>query len=190
MKVFWFDTETSGLDEKKNGIISIAYVIEIDGEVEASGELYSNCTDKQIEDGALKVNGFTRDQIESFPPPKEMYDQLSKILAIYVDKFDRSDKFVAAGYNVQFDVRFLRQLWYDSGDKYFGSWFAYGVIDPSQVLRFLEYAGDSFVAGGKLTEVAARLGIATEGAHTALSDVYMAMNITKELLRGISKPTK
>lgn len=183
MKVFWFDCETSGLDEKKHGIISLAYCVEIDGEIKEKGELFSNCEGKEIDDRALEINCFTRERIATFPSPHMMYLELTRIFGRYIDRYNKQDKFIAGGYNVQFDMKFLRQLW---EDDYFWSWFAFGVIDPSQILRFLEYAKGTRQAGGKLTEVAQSLGIEVENAHDALADIETTIAVTKALIRDIS----
>jgi oligoribonuclease (3'-5' exoribonuclease) len=41
VKIFWFDTETTGLDPVVNSIVQLAAIIEIDGEVvPPTDELY------------------------------------------------------------------------------------------------------------------------------------------------------
>jgi DNA polymerase-3 subunit epsilon len=186
VKIFWFDTETSGLDEKENGIISLAYKVEIDGNIEEEGELFSNCAEKLIEGSALAINGFTLAQMSAFPTASAMYQELINVFSRYINRYDKNDKLIAGGYNVQFDMRFLRQLWLDNGDKYFGSWFAYGVIDPSQVLRFLEYAKGSANIGGKLVDVAVHYGVDVENAHDAMADINMTIAVTKAMIDELS----
>lgn len=187
MKVFWFDCETTGVDPVKNGIITLAYVVEIDGEEYESGELRANpghLPGKEIDPRALEVNGITRGEIATYPTPNGMKRTLETIMGRYVDKFDRSDKFVAGGYNVGFDVGFLRQLWTDCGDPYFGNWFAFGTIDPSQIIRFLQYTGElPAFAEGKLSQVAERFGVSSVGAHDALADIRMTIEIVRKIRR-------
>lgn len=187
MKVFWFDTETSGIDPNRHGIISLAYAIEIDGQFPEHGKLFSNCTGKEIEDGALKVNGFTREEIAAFPPPIEMYRSLTILFEKYVDKYDKNDKWIAGGYNVNFDVGFLHQLWLDCNDNYFGSWFAFSVIDPIQIIRFLQYAGYDFPTSAKLSVIAEHLGIDNSNAHDALSDIRMTIQVVRKIQKLIEE---
>jgi DNA polymerase-3 subunit epsilon len=183
MKVFWFDTETSGLDPAKHGIISLAYAVEIDGQTVAEGELFSNCEGKAIEDSALKVNGFTREQIDTFPLPQKMYHDLADLFGQYVDKFDREDKFYAGGYNVAFDMAFLRQLWTDCHDNYFGSWFYFGHIDPAALIPVMRYMGmDVSPRSFKLTDVAAYLGLDITGAHDAQADIALTRKVIEILI--------
>lgn len=182
MKVFWFDTETSGTDHNKNGIIQLGYLLEVDGEVKERGEITANCAAKEISDGALKVNGYTRAQIAGFQPASHMYKELHSLFSKYVSPYDRSDKLIAAGYNVDFDLRFLRRLWYDNGDKYFGSFFAFAPIDPSVIFRYLQREAilDPII---KLTlsDMAEYLGVSSEGAHDAMTDVLMTRAVTEAL---------
>lgn len=182
MKVFWFDVETSGLDPDRHGIIQLAYVIEIDGEIEEHGVMMSNCTQKEINASALEVNGYTQEQIQAHPTPVDMYQALSLVLSRYVDKYDRSDKFVMGGYNVGFDAAFLRKLWDDCGDRYFGSWFGYGTVDPSQIVRFLQYAG---ILGEqtsmRLADLADMYGVRREVTHDALEDIQMTIDVVNAM---------
>ena len=185
MKIFWVDCETSGLDSKENGIIQLAYIIEIDGVEKESGELFSNCAGKRMDQSALTINGYATDGIRQFPSSKEMYKKLVSIFSKYVDKYDREDKFTIGGYNVKFDRAFLSQLWYDNGDKYFGSWFNFGDIDPSQIVRFLQYCGWTFPAKMKLIDLAEYFNISTENAHDALADIRMTIDIVKEIKKAM-----
>ena len=185
MKVFWFDCETTGVDSVENGIIQLAYIVEIDGKEVQSGELFSNCSGKKIEQRALEVNGFLEEDIKSFPSPFDMYRKLIDIFDTYISKFDRGDKFIAGGYNVDFDMIFIRQLWKESRDNYFGSWFGFGHIDPSQIIRFLQYSGKPFKAQAKLVDIANSYGISIENAHDALADVRMTIEVVKAIQKEI-----
>ena len=193
MKTFWFDLETSGLDPARHGIISLAYQVEIDGHTATSGSLFSNCRGKEIEDSALKVNGYTREQIEKFLHPPAMYEELADLFSRFVDKFDRDDKFYVGGYNVaSFDMPFLRQLWKDNGDAYFGSWFYYGAIDPGALLPVLRYAGVElpYMPSSKLTDVARALGAPAallDHAHDSQADLTLTRFVTARLV-GLIHP--
>lgn len=75
-----------------------------------------------IEQEALDVAGVTLEQVQSYQPMEEGYRQLVGILSKYVNKFDKRDKMYLVGYNnAGFDNNFLRALFTQCGDKYFGS---------------------------------------------------------------------
>lgn len=183
MKIFWFDTETSGLEPGRNGIIQLAYIVEIDGKIKEKKILNSNCNGKELDQRALDVNGYTREQISEFPDHMEMYLDLIDTLSKYVNKFDRADKFFIGGYNAGFDRRFLQQLWMENNDKYFGSFFHYPMIDPSAILPVLQIAGAAYPGSDyKLTSVAEWLGIDLANAHDALADIEATRSVCIELM--------
>jgi DNA polymerase III subunit epsilon len=185
MKVFYFDTETSGVNDRENGIIQLAYMLEIDGTIEKEGELFSNCEGKQITERALEINRYTPDMIKGFPPPSDMYKKLHALFNKYVNAYDRTDKMIAAGYNADFDLRFLRRLWFDNGDKFFGSFFAFGILDPGPLFRYLQWKNIIPFEDAKmtLTDIATYFAIDTTDAHDALADIKM----TREILLKIDK---
>jgi len=183
MKVFWFDTETSGTDPKRNGIIQLAGIMEVDGEEVERIVLYGDCADKEVEQKALEINGFKSEQLLGFPSKVTMYHHLHAFFARHVNPFDKGDKMIAGGYNVDFDVRFLRQLWYECGDRYFGSFFAFGTLDPAALFRYMQWRGIIVDYNNKLrlTDLAEYLGIETAGAHDAMVDIEMTMKVMHSL---------
>lgn len=183
MKIFWFDVETGGLDETKNPILQLAYVVEIDGERRASGEFRSRgFTGCVIQTKALEVNGLTIEEIPTFGTEEAMYKSLMDLLAAYVNRYDKNDKFVLGGYNVKFDEKFLRALWERQGDRFFGAWFGFNAIDPSNVIRFLQYAGKMpNLSRMRLVDVAKALGVERPNAHDAMVDIEMTIDVTNKL---------
>jgi len=186
MKVCWIDTETSGLDPFKDGIIQLAFIIDIDGEVKEKGTLYSNCEGKNINQKALDCNGFTLEKIKTFSPPKEMYKSLKQVLSKYVDPYNKNKegRFYFAAYNATFDFGFISQLWKDQNDPYLFSFFNFGFVDPSSFVRFLQYSGVSFPAALRLDDLANALGVVPQGRlHDALTDITLTRDCTLEMAR-------
>ena len=182
MKVLWFDCETSGIAPYRHGIIELAYQLEINGKTAAEGVLHSNCDGYEIDDAALEVNKFNRQALAEFSSPHHMYLALAALFAGHVDKYERDDKLIAGGYNVEFDVNFLRALWDRSKDEYFGSWFAFGVLDPARIVRFLQYTGKvPWFSKMTLVELAKYYGVERPDAHDALADITMTRDIVAKI---------
>jgi DNA polymerase-3 subunit epsilon len=179
MKIFWFDTETSGLDPVKNAIISLAALVEIDGQiVERVNLTMCPAPGKVIEDGALKVNGFSREQLLTFPPSADVFEQLRDFMDSYLEKYNKQDRFVAAGYNVGFDLRFLEQFFRENGDTYLYARLFGAPLDVMSVVRFMQVAGVfPKTLDNKLSTVAKAIGINTENAHDAMADIEMTRAI-------------
>ena len=183
-KVFWFDVETTGLDAQKQDVIQLAYMIEIDGEVKESGNVFMQpFSYENISQEALNVHGTTIEQLKSYQEPSSAYIELHKVLGRYVNKYDKTDKFQPAGYNVRFDLDFLKQFFIKNDDEYFGSFFNYKGIDPLPVLYFFDGTGRiNPLKNYKLETVCEYFEIGID-AHDALSDI----RATKMLVERLSE---
>lgn len=178
-KILWIDTETTGLDPKENDIWQLAYLIEIDGEVVDGQNMYIRPFDfNNIDDEALEVGGITVEKLlEIELTTEQAVAQIKRTWKKYIDKFNRDDKFVIAGYWVHFDAGFVRQMFHKAGDKYgIGSWCFSPLMDVST------FVGTAIARHGwrfpnyKLETVCDRLGIQIE-AHDALSDIYATRSL-------------
>lgn len=131
MKLLFFDLETTMVKFWRNGIHQIGGIVDIDGqETERFDIRLAPNPAATIEQEALDVAGVTLEQVQSYQPMEEGYRQLVGILSKYVNKFDKRDKMYLVGYNnAGFDNSFLRALFQQCGDKYFGSWFYPNCMD-------------------------------------------------------------
>lgn len=180
-KLFYFDVETTGLNAYKNGIIQLACIVEIDGEVrcEKTWDIKTFPQDI-IDDKALEINGKGRDDIYSFMHPEQAYGEIIACMTEFVDKFNRNDKFYPAGYNVKFDLDFLSAFFRKNNDNYFGSWFKSTPLDPMYYLAVLELKNKIKLENYKLETVCDNFGIKVD-AHDALSDI----KATRELIHKL-----
>jgi DNA polymerase-3 subunit epsilon len=135
---------------------------------------------------ALKVNSLTIEQLKTFTTPKETYNNLIKIFSKYIDKFNRNDKFIAVGYNVGFDINFMRSFFLKQGDKYFGSWIDYHTIDVMQLAFIAHYLGKIKLENYKLETLCNHFGISIK-AHDALEDIVATRSLFNKLIKFISK---
>ena len=181
MKICYFDVETTGIDPEDQDILQFAYIIEIDGEVEKKGSLFTQpFRYETISPDALKVNNLTIEQIRKFPPPEQVHAEMIEIFDEFIDRYDRTDKFYPAGYNVGFDIQFLHNFFRKNNDKYFGSWFNWHKIDPLSILYFMEYAGLISLENYKLETVCNHFNIVLD-AHEAGSDITATRKLIKLL---------
>lgn len=185
-KICFLDVETTGTSHVKHGVIQIGGMICSDEE-QACVTLEEFCfpcapfpTDL-IEDEALAVSGFSREQINGFPPPAAVHASLTSLFEKHCNKFDRKDKMIFAGYNAPFDYGFLRKWFEKAGDRYFGSWFWHPAVDVMSLamLRLAEFRHE--MPDFKLVTVAAKLDIPIERAHNALEDVRATKSIFEKV---------
>jgi len=180
-KLFWFDLETTGVNPAKHGIHQIAGRIEIDGVLKEKFDIKLQPNPKaQIDLEALRVASVTLDDIMGYQSFEAGYLQLTTLLGKYVDKYGKHDKFHMAGYNCQsFDSQFLRGLFMQNNDQYFGSWFWPNTIDVFVL------AGEHFMNERhlfkefKLKTVAEYLGIEVKASR--LHDADYDIELTKAI---------
>lgn len=195
-KLFWVDLETTGT-QPGHEIIECAFIIDIDGEdkeehdvlvkpLAVNPENVDSGRVRPIDENALALIGLTEDDLRhpDRKEPRILYRGLSGILEKYVNKFERTDKFIIAGHNVDFDVRFLKALWDQCGDYYFGSWFSWETINLVDILRIWQVVTGKQVQGRKLTDIAEAFGIPLE-AHNALNDIRVTREAFYKMLSEI-----
>ncbi|MGL5950765.1 MAG: 3'-5' exonuclease, partial [Cetobacterium sp.] len=130
MKIIYLDTETTGLGDNA-AIIQLSGIVEIDGEERETFNLYAQPhVGASISEEALKIQGRAYDDIMLYPTPRQMYLDFGKILDRYIDKYNKNDKFIVAGYNVEFDVTKLKELFQRNNHKYLFSYIDHRKLDP------------------------------------------------------------
>lgn len=133
-----------------------------------------------IEQEALDVAGVTLEQVQSYQPMEEGYRQLVGILSKYVNKFDKRDKMYLVGYNnAGFDNNFLRALFQQCGDKYFGSWFHPNCMDVYVMVTPFLMGVRNDMENFKLMTVARTMGIEIDEnkLHDATYDIELTRDI-------------
>lgn len=188
IKFCFIDTETTGLDKIKNGIIQIAGKIVIfnDGNFEQKEAFNYNVRpfpNDVVEPGALQVNKKTVEEINSYEAPEVVHNNFVQLLSKYCDKFDRRDKFFFVGYNASFDYGMMWEWFVKCGDNYFGSWFWSPAIDVMTMaaLKLLDHRHT--MPNFKLQNVSMFLNISPEGSlHDAMVDIDVTEKLFYKLI--------
>jgi DNA polymerase III subunit epsilon len=184
-KIIYLDTETTGLDSKLCDIWQIGAIIERYGEVVDKQNFFMAPHKKaRIEVGALKLQNKTKKDLYALPDRVKQFKALKKMLNNYVSPYDQNDKFLIVGYNVQFDIQFLRQFWLSFGDKYYNSYFLVPSIDVMGLAGLYSVKYGIPFANFKLQTVCDFFGVRIE-AHDAMSDIEATMILYKILLQTI-----
>ena len=180
-KLFFFDCETTGLDPKIHDILTLSYIIEIDGELKTSGTVKIRPENPStIEPGALLVNGLSIDRISTYDPPDQAHTWLESVFSRFIEKYDPLDKFYPVAYRADFDYSFLAEFFKRRKDDFLNSWLSTKILDPLPVLRMLDYFGVLALHDYKLVTVADYFGIPLE-AHNSASDVAALREIFHRL---------
>lgn len=185
-KFFFMDTETTGTDPKLHGLVQVAGILEVDGEVVEEVNIHMHPFDQQvIEDSALQVIGKTLEEILDYGPPELEHQAFKERMEKHIDRYDKKDKAWIVGYNSHFDDAFLREWFLHCGDKFYGSLFHWPPIDVSVLaaMNFLDNKHE--LPNFQLMTVAENLGVEVEKeeAHDALYDAKITHLLFKELTR-------
>ena len=175
-KVLWLDVETTGLDCRKHGLREVGFIIEIDGVEVDKGVFKINpftytTKDVVIDDYALEISKVSIEDLKSYDRVSYCFKELMKKLVKYVNVNDKNDCFVIVGYNVAFDIGFIKEWFKEMGlqDSY-KDLFHYKSLDVFSIVFALRHIGLNSAENDKLETMCNYFGIGIE-AHNALSDI-------------------
>lgn len=194
MKRLYYDLETTGLNPAKHGIHQIAGMVVIDGEKKETFNILLQPNPKAIfDEEALKIGNITKEQIMAYQPFESGYKQFEAIINKYVDRFNKKDKFHLVGYNNRgFDDDFLRGLFKQNGNEYFGSYFWSDGIDVLVLASFVLEQQRQNLTNFKLSTVAAYMGIQVEEnrLHEAGYDIELTHLILEKITETLNLTIK
>ena len=179
--LFFFDTETTGLDPNRHGIVQIAWIIEKPG-----FPLIERCFDVKLDDNvdinlkALEVNGFTLERLKK-GQPKELV--LSELHSDLNETMKGGYEIIPCGQNVKFDVDFLMAMIQKTDHKYeinFGDRSKLQLRKPVCTLlmaHFLSFHGKLNLPNYKNVTMAKHFGVPLPNAHDALGDVHATKQV-------------
>lgn len=172
----FIDTETTGLDENKNAIIQIAALqVSEDGLVQAEFSSRVRPFDgAEIEGRAIETNRRRFSELLDAPTEFEVCTKLR----------DWNGRFchIFAGYNCPFDQKFVWKMFQRTGTYTRYSIPKEGPLDVLKIARQL-LKKPAEVADHKLVTVAKHFGVLREGAHDALEDIKMTVDVWKHTKR-------
>ena len=185
-KILWIDTETTGLIPGKNAMIQLAALLVINGSVKEEINLLCRpFKGAVIEQSALDINKRTKEDIMIYPTLVYQISVFKDIIDNYINKYDKNDKFVIAGYNVRFDIGFLRDGFNIVGDKYFGSRFFSAPIDVMTIVALCISQKQLRLRNYQLKSVSDKFHVSLDDAHDALADIKATRNLFFKLIKHL-----
>ncbi len=181
--LLWVDVETTGLSDERHGIISMAAIADWEGQEVAAKVFHMNPVGRDIEDDALAINGFSREQIASFPSWNEVKaDFLSWLSLTFTGAYI---PVTCAGYNhVSFDTRFMREWFSQAGGTRVEE--VLRISDAFDVMKIVK-ADPRFSKLGnrRLLTVADSMGVdLADKAHQAEADIRATRDIYYKIKAG------
>lgn len=183
MNILFIDTETTGLDEKKNTVVEVACRLDIDGKTVDRKNLKFFNPKSATDLGALKVNKLKISDLVAMKPEDQSVMELVDWL-LEIQQHIKGPVYVC-GQNVHFDINFIKALL----DRYqvYGleSLIGYKVLDTFGLALALTLVGKLKVEGSlNLGNIAKALGIDTSQLqlHTGKDDVEVTAAVLYALL--------
>lgn len=189
-KIIFIDTETGGVNPEKAALIQLSGIIRIDKkDVEKFNFYIKPSENSEVNEKALEVQGRTLDELktEKYIEEKKIYKQFINLLDKYIDKYDKTDKFIVAGYNVRFDVDILKAFFQRHGNNFLFSYLDSSMLDPLYSIRLLQIAEVlPVLENNKLETWCKYFGIEFE-AHDSLEDIEATKKLIGKLILLIRK---
>lgn len=177
----WLDTETTGLNPEHNSVVQIAAVFNDKEFVSYLKPLAG----REVSLEALRANRLEAAQLPTFPDTLKVADDFYKFVR---EAYTQTGKRIMfAGWNVGFDRQFILSLYRGLKIPSLENVMHTYMLDIMPMAFILKDMGKLRCENLKLSTVAQSLGINTDGAHDALVDVKMTMQVygkLKELING------
>ena len=189
-KIIFIDTETGGVNPEKSALIQLSGIIRIDKkDIEKFNFYIKPFENSEVNEKALEVQGRTLEELKTdkYVEEKEVYKQFINLLDKYIDKYDRTDKFIVAGYNARFDVDILKAFFQRHGNNFLFSYLDSSMLDPLYSIRLLQIAEVlPVLENNKLETWCKHFGIELK-AHDSLEDIEATKKLIGKLISLIRK---
>ncbi len=189
--VVFFDLETGGLDLDKHPVIQMAAIVVTDWREVLSFERKLEFDVECCEEEALEMNSYDPDTwaAEAIPPAQAVRELIATCIEPYrwmPARNPRSGKrwrnAMFAGHNTGFDLE--RLLWLAKSVDEFVAIDLKGLDTIQLALWRVMKLGAVPPEDFKLTTLCQKFGIDTQGAHDALTDVRLCIELTRRCLEG------
>ena len=187
MRFLWFDTETTGLETADASIFELGLILVVNGQFICERCFFLNPLSETIKyhEEAGKIHGYSELDIKSFPPEseqiKKIVDFLRSAMNLFKPEGENTEKLIAAGYNIGFDIKHLKAMLERNGYKYEDYFKPFNADVFEQVKRAGIQKALPYLPDRKLVTVAKHLRIDFEKAHDALSDIRATREVARRL---------
>ncbi|MGL6025290.1 MAG: 3'-5' exonuclease [Cetobacterium sp.] len=180
MKLLFIDTETGGINEKENSLLSIALICWEDKKVVDKLEIFIKEESYNVTEKAMEINGLNLEKLKKYGLEKKV--AVEKINSFILKNF-KEEKAVLCGHNVGYDIRFLKEL-YNKIEKNYEEFISYRSLDTASIFRFLTIAGKFKEKKiNSLDDAIKYFNIPFENRHTAMGDIEKTVQIFNELIK-------
>ena len=187
MILLYLDTETTGLDVSTCSIWQLSGYIgdTAKGTIESFDYKLHPYRGEIITEEAVAKTGVTQEELDTYPPQSEAFTSFLSLISKYVDLEDWNQRVTPVGYNVSFDLDFLRAWFtYNNSASLFSKNVFFPGIDVMYLASYYLLGERSKMRNFQLSTVYERLlNKPLSNAHNAMADI----DATREILNVIVK---
>lgn len=185
MILLYIDTETTGLDTATCSIWQLSGYISdtATGTSDSFDYKMRPYRNEIISKEAAAKTGATQEELDSYPSQSEVFSNFTALLSKYVDLEDWNQRVIPVGYNISFDLDFLRSWFaFNNSATLFSRNIYFPGIDVMYLAAYCLLGERSKMRNFQLSTVYEKLtGKSLENAHNAMTDI----DATKELLNVV-----
>ncbi len=184
------DTETSGLDPARHGVLALAAVVWDDGRIAGSFEAYIWEPGMEIDPESLAINQINLRWLQrEGQSPSAAIGAFEAFLDKAFPAAKSEGKVRLVGHNLGFDLPFLKALYAKAGYDY-SRRFSHRAIDTASILGALIVADRLRLPEAGSSAAFAYFGIAPEAdkRHTALGDAVATAHLLTRLVELLREP--
>lgn len=182
MKLLFIDTETGGTDEYENSLLSIALVHWENKKTLDKLEIFIKEENYNTTKEAMNLNKLNLEEIKKVGLERDI---AVKEINKFISKNFGDEKAIICGHNVNFDIRFLKQLYKKSNDDY-KKYFSYRSLDTASIFKFLTLAGKFRNNSiNSLDDAINYFKISFENRHSAMADIEKTIQVFNILIEKV-----
>lgn len=178
MELLFIDTETGGIDENVQSLLSVGLIVWKNGEILEKDEFFIKEENYKVTKAAMDINKLNLDDVyKKGILPSEAVERVVKIIQKYF-----KGKAILCGHNVNFDVKFLKKL-FEKVNKNYDEHISYRSLDTASILKFLSIANKFEEKEiNSLDDAIDYFNIDVKNRHTALEDINVTVEIFNKLI--------
>ena len=180
-RLLFIDTETGGLDFRKNSLLTIGFVVwDKEYGILYKKEVCQKLDKYIIEKSALEINHFDINKINKDDILSA--HEIEKVIISIKNEFFSDKKLIPlAGHNVNFDTNFIREM-FEQNNLDYDKLFLHRIVDTYSIVRFLIDVGKLPEGIDNSSGAFDYFNIKVNGRHTALGDAIATAELYEKLL--------
>ena len=181
----FIDTETGGTIPGKHSLLSVGLAVwEYGKGIIAEKEWFVFYDNYTVTETAKSINKF--DVTNHNKKAIKQNDFIDELLNFCYEYFDKTFAIPIAGHNVQFDIAFLKVLFYQN-HRSFNQYFSHRYIDTYSVFKTCVLAGIIKEKIDSSSDAFSYFGIKVKGRHSALGDCVATVELYEKLIELIKQ---